>query len=490
MLADHWGNTYVSGWFNDSTVIGTDTFFLPHYASAGILMKVNAAGDLIWAKKIGSAGYAQISEMAFDLSGNLLLAGSFSDTLTIGGNTMIASGYNDILVAKYDTAGNPLWALSAGNVGADAASHITCDPFDNIIVGGLFQYASPFPSITLTAYGDADVFVAKLNSTGTVLWAQSCGGMQNEGLAGLTTDAAGDIYLSGKSAFNFNYGAQSWNGFETIFIGKITAAGDLSTVKVSVTGWGTSGICGLEKDASENLYALLLISPDFSFDSILLPNPNQVRMGAIKLDTALNVSWLKTFGYSHTAYMTDMVTDIDGNCYLTGDFQDTLIFGTSVFNSPGFTHYGFVAGIDSSGNEMWAQISTCTNISHLSVDGNRCIRIAGDAFGTETFDTIAITSAGQTDLFLGRLCQLSVGIDNQHVDEIVSVYPNPATDFVSFNNCEQCSSITISNPSGKIIRSGEFSNRLRVSDLSPGIYFITFSNTNGDVLAREKFLKM
>jgi hypothetical protein len=113
--------------------------------------------------------------MAIDTNANLYVAGYYtSPSLTIGTHTVINDSANkkDILVAKYDSTGNNLWALSAGNKGDDEATGICADNFGNVYVVGDFK-SSGFTAYTLPLGGNtltntfgyySDTFIGKLGS--------------------------------------------------------------------------------------------------------------------------------------------------------------------------------------------------------------------------------------------------------------------------------------------------------------------------------------
>ena len=71
----------------------------------------------------------------------------------------------------------------------------------------------------------------------------------------------------------------------------------------------------------------------------------------------------------------------------------------------------------------------------------------------------------------------------------ISIYPNPANDIINISNITN-SEITISCISGKVIYSKTNCNKIEkinLSDLTPGIYFVTIKNRDG--IFTKKFIK-
>ena len=83
----------------------------------------------------------------------------------------------------------------------------------------------------------------------------------------------------------------------------------------------------------------------------------------------------------------------------------------------------------------------------------------------------------------------TVGITNANKEISVNVYPNPATDFVSFNSSTNINAITIFDNSGKFVKNinpNRFTYTIDVSDFAKGIYHAEISN--GITTKTEKFI--
>jgi hypothetical protein len=98
------------------------------------------------------------SSVATDLSGNVFVTGRFSGTFTSGSITLPTNGDVDIYVAKLDPTGSMLWAVSFGDSNADDGYGISVDSAgDAIVVGNVDSFTSLVisPSITLTQQGSS-----------------------------------------------------------------------------------------------------------------------------------------------------------------------------------------------------------------------------------------------------------------------------------------------------------------------------------------------
>ena len=90
---------------------------------------------------------------------------------------MTNAGGAEVFVAKYNFAGTVVWAKRAGGTADDFGNAVALDAAGNTYITGYFQSTNiNFSGTVLTNSGSADVFVAKYNSAGTLIWAQAEGG--------------------------------------------------------------------------------------------------------------------------------------------------------------------------------------------------------------------------------------------------------------------------------------------------------------------------
>jgi hypothetical protein len=110
--------------------------------------------------------------LARDAAGNIYVAGSFAGTLTLGGDVLTAAGLEDVLVAKLDPAGAPVWARGFGAAMATGvATDIVADGAGGVVLAGRYGPSIAFEQ-TLTAGGAQDIFVARLDDAGAPTWSK------------------------------------------------------------------------------------------------------------------------------------------------------------------------------------------------------------------------------------------------------------------------------------------------------------------------------
>jgi len=175
------GYVYMTGWYDNKISFGFDTLSCDSNQNGNFLVKYDSLGNLIWAKNCGipyttgdSIGSYQT---AFCSSGNLYIIGATKDTVATFSTLTLHknSGTNEIgyYLAKYDTAGNIIWAKSLQygentvyywNIALDKNDNIYCTATGNNLTGNLI-----FGADTLI---NKNFFIAKLDSTGNPIWSK------------------------------------------------------------------------------------------------------------------------------------------------------------------------------------------------------------------------------------------------------------------------------------------------------------------------------
>lgn len=114
---------------------------------------------------------------------------------------LTSTGDYDIYVAKFTNAGEAVWARSAGGAGYDEGFCITTTSDGNLLVTGSFQVAADFDpgadTLELVSAGAEDAFVLRLDGNGDLIQATSFGGTSYDRGHALVNSASGAIYLTG-----------------------------------------------------------------------------------------------------------------------------------------------------------------------------------------------------------------------------------------------------------------------------------------------------
>jgi hypothetical protein len=167
--------------------------------------KYDSLYDFIWAKQEGGKGEDRITGMALDASGNVYVNGTFQDTadfdLGPGISNLIADS-TDIFTLKLDSAGNFLWAKKIGGVLNDYSNGVATgqngDTYVTANFSGTVDFNPSGGSAIYTAAGPNDISITKYGSAGNYLWTKIIGSALWKYSCAITTDIYDNIYLVGK----------------------------------------------------------------------------------------------------------------------------------------------------------------------------------------------------------------------------------------------------------------------------------------------------
>jgi hypothetical protein len=115
--------------------------------------------------------------------------------------------------------------------------------------------------------------------------------------------------------------------------------------------------------------------------------------------------WAKLAGGTDNDWGRAISVDGSGNCYVTGGFQGSAAFGSTVLTSSGYPDI-FIAKFDAGGNWLWVKQAGGTNFdigTAISVDSGGNCYLTGEFWGTATFGPIQLTSGGDYDIFAAKL---------------------------------------------------------------------------------------
>ncbi|MCK5857522.1 MAG: T9SS type A sorting domain-containing protein [Bacteroidales bacterium] len=288
------------------------------------IQKLNANGGLVWVKKIdfihGGLGFIEIGD-----NGSLIITGNFKDSIDIDPGT------------------------------------------------GVYM---------LHSNGEYDVFILKLSSNGSFIWAKSFGGPEDDVVRDLVVDSKGNIYSHGeyKDTVDFDpgpgtciYGAgyNSWNyALNNAFMQKLDKNGNFVWAKAFLNnepGGGSRGI-SIDLDSEGNIYCAGTVSSvGVDFDpgtGVRIPPANAMsNMYLVKLDSLANYVWATFTTYTSIWGKTNtksLIIDRYNNIYTTGTFGGNVDFdpGPDTLLLPGHVSGNFLAFIqkyDQNGNFLWAK---------------------------------------------------------------------------------------------------------------------------------------
>ncbi len=297
ITGSYWGtarfdNFTLSGLYGMGATDGFDIF----------IAKYDSAGHALWANRMVERGWDRGSDVVTDPAGNCYVTGGFQTALLFGGfggpslTVTGGSGDEDIFLVKYDPDGNFIWKTSAGSIGFDQARAVTLDDHKDIYLTGVFSDTAAFDSAhQILSNGFIDLFLAKYDSNGQVLWVRGAGGAGDDGANDVITDGLGNVYICGYFSGTALFGDLQIEGGGQ-FIAKYDAEGRIRWVK--------------QIDETDNLAKSLTLLPEgnlvvtgvfentATFGGTVLNGQGQYDVFVTKLDT-LTVTALQDRSFTH-----------------------------------------------------------------------------------------------------------------------------------------------------------------------------------------------
>lgn len=332
---------------------------------------------------------------------------------------LIISFFLALLIAKAQSQ-TFQWAKSTNKEYDGNAQDIATDALGNVYITGTFSSSTiKFGDIILnkvSASSGTDVFIAKFDKNGNVLWAKNTSILkyvQGSSIA-IATDANSNVFITGAfdvAAANFNgtiLTHTSVGSSSDIFIVKYDAQGNLLWAKN--TGYtNTVWVYDIATDTKGNA----LITGSFSnaplaFGNISIPSFANVNPFLVKYDPSGNVIWAKgatqTKFSGVTVWGYGVATDANDNIFITGDYAKTsssnLSFGKyslPICNGRNL----YVVKYDNLGNELWAKASAGNTYGGVQATGfdvtadlnGNCIVTGSFNIPTINFGTITLTNS-------------------------------------------------------------------------------------------------
>jgi len=308
-----------------------------------ILFTKSANSQTYWMDKAGGSTIDEAYSISSDGAGNTYTTGYFSGSANFGATNLVCTGISDVFVAKTDANGNFLWAVKAGGSNSCRGLAIKADAAGNSYVTGFYYGSATFGAKTITAAGLQDAFIAKYDNAGNVLWVVSAGGSLSDIGNAITVDNSGNVIVTGEFAGTATFGSFS-----------------------------------------------------------LTSTKNNVNVFTTELDGNGNFLWAKSGVGPHTDRGLGVGCDPTGNVYVTGQFTDTITFGsahvTSLFNAI------FLIKYNSSGQEQWFTYAGGGNsdiANGIAVDNNSNVYLTGNFTGTLTF--FVTPNASLSNIYSNRI---------------------------------------------------------------------------------------
>lgn len=273
LALDASNNVYTTGYFYGAYDFDPSPSTYTLSSGNVFVSKYDAAGNFVWAKGFyGGSGHS----ISLDASNNIYTTGRFNGVGDfdpgVGTYTLTTYGAQDVFISKLDGSGNFVWAKSIGSTGNDYVYSGTLDALGNIYCTGYFGTTMDFDpgvsSYTITPISASDIFISKLDASGSFVWAKNIGGPSGATPYSITVDQSNNIYTTGSfgGTIDFDPGAGTYTlsaGGQDGFVSKLDNSGNFLWAG-DVCSYGT--VNAIKLDASNNIYTTGYFNSASDFD--------------------------------------------------------------------------------------------------------------------------------------------------------------------------------------------------------------------------------
>ncbi|MBC7694318.1 MAG: T9SS type A sorting domain-containing protein [Burkholderiales bacterium] len=526
LATDTTDNVYITGSFSGvvdfDPGVGTFTLSSPT-ADNAYIAKYNGTGNILWAQKLEGKINSVGSAITYDKLGFIYVAGTFADTVdfdpSLGTYTLASSGLADVFISKYDLLGNFIWAKKIGGSQSEGCQSISTSNAGDIYLTGNFSSTTDFdpsPAIfSLTTAGSDDIYILKLNSAGTFVWAKRIGSTSQDIGYSVTVDNLGSVHLVGffMGTVDFDPNAGVYNmmtpgsSVQNTFVLKLNALGNFVFAKCFQGSYPGKGMA-VAVDINRSIYITGGYSGITDFD----PGSSTFNLTAsntlyscyiVKLDSSGSLNFAKSIDNpgSSSSMGTSIAVDSKKNIFTYGGY--TYIYndfdpGPGSYSLPNYgINDNFILKLDSIGDFAWVKNfggSSYDYSTKMSVNKFGSIYTAGYFTSTVDFNPdapIYSLTAVSYDGFVHKMLESpTVDISEILNEKTTIIHPNPTSGLLTITSKTELQKIEVVSLTGQVLVSEittNVSHTVHLENLSNGLYFVNVYQ-NDRIVKREKIV--
>jgi hypothetical protein len=241
------------------------------------ISKLDSAGNFQWTRQLGTLLYEEIGGIAADGLGHAYIAGATYGDL---GGINPGPEDTDVFLAKYDMTGSLLWTRQLGSSRVEWCHGVSADELGSVFVVGQTNgtLAGPAPPS-----GTRAGFVSKYDSAGNQLWSRQFGPASS---TGVSADGLGNVYVTGEGL-----GPGTTGGPGSAFVTKYGGNGDvLWTRQFAANAPNSTAVSpqGITADKLGNVFVA-----GATYGNLGGPFQGNTDVFLRKYDAAGNVQWTR-----------------------------------------------------------------------------------------------------------------------------------------------------------------------------------------------------
>jgi len=192
LRVDGQGHTYLAGWFEGACTLGTQT--LQADKRSLLVASLSAEGELRWAhRREGLLGLSPIAGVEPAGDGTVWVGATLSEPPRKRG---LPSRSYPVLF-RLDARGEPMWEWTLPGSDHASLTRFIRGGAGGLVLLGEFRGSLGVTDSPLHSEGESDVFAARLDSAGRLIWVRRLGGPLSDTAGVLALGEGGDVFLAG-----------------------------------------------------------------------------------------------------------------------------------------------------------------------------------------------------------------------------------------------------------------------------------------------------
>ncbi len=441
------------------------------------IFSVSKAQTFDYASAIGGSTQAKVTAVAIDYDDNVIVTGTFRETVEIGPNTFTftTNTQDNVFIAKFDKSSNHIWSVAYESTGSDKLNlrAMAIHPISgNIAITGEFSGSADFDGTVISEPNNKkSLFTALINSAGQLEWVSASNGATSSiELDGFAIDFDGnDIIVAGK----LKGGTHTIGSFtltnpgtkDVGFLVKYNSAGTVTNAATVITAGSESAEINSLKVFNSTIYVLgtmkkndVVVGTGTTIS--VTNNSGKDQFVVFSLDENFEANWAKTSSFDTKSKGIDLAIDATGNVVILCEFEENILFTPTIELENYSKKSSFIALFDSSGNIQWASAPKSGSVNgemklrKLALSNNYIL-----ASGEFLLDYVVGNSSINTTTSVNGVV-------------VVYNYNGNAVSASHFSSSDQCKLDAISAKGNMLVTGGEMRANINVPGMATPLQLI------------------
>lgn len=350
------GAVVLAGIFDSAVTLGNETF-VSKGAIDSFVAAYSPTGFQKWALPFGGSGHDEIIRIAIGPDGSIVLLVWFEESVDFGGGIIKSAGKSDMALVKLTAYGKFEWALPVGGFEHEYPTALAIDPQGNIFVVGTYSQPMTIEGQTVVPVGGLDVYLVSFTRSGKFRWGKTIGADGADGASSVAVDASGNVYVSGYFSGTMQPNAATkitaFGGGSDAFLSSYDALGEFRWISTLRSKASNDRLM----DVAVGKDRVIVVGHSGSlatFADAPVGEPGQLGMVA-SMDFAGKLQWVKPFSVEYDGSALEVAVRPDGRIVMGGYTDAAKVFNAEPA-SPQGTISAFVATLGPDGSPLWSKM--------------------------------------------------------------------------------------------------------------------------------------